>query len=263
MLRLAANLDWLFQELPMERRFAAAAEAGFRGIELLRPYAHRAEDLERWRDASGLQCVLLNVPSGAPDKGEIGFAALPGRESEFRDGLARGLDYCEALNCPRLHVMAGVPAHDADREACAETYIANLRQAAEKAAARGVTVLIEPLNARDIPGYFLATNAQARLTIDMVEHANLRLQFDAYHTQISEGDLFRRFATFRPLIGHVQVADPPERHEPGKGEINYPNLLRLIEASDYAGWVSAEYRPSTADTRRSLAWGQAWGLKSA
>ncbi len=264
MIRLAANLSMLFTEHDFLDRFTAASEAGFRGVEYLFPYDHSPDTLRDALQASHLQQVLFNLPPGDWEAGERGLASLPGREAEFRDSVVDALRYAEALDCPRVHAMAGLLPEGADeptRQAHHATYIENLRFAAREAARVGREVLIEPINTRDMPGFFLSRQAQAMAVLAAVGESNLRLQFDLYHCQIMDGDLIRHLEHQFGDIGHVQIAGVPERHEPDRGEVHYPALFERLEALGYAGWIGCEYRPA-ADTRSGLAWGEAFGLTS-
>lgn len=262
MIRLAANLSMLFTEHDFLDRFAAAAAAGFQGVEYLFPYAYSTEDLRAALDSPGLSQVLFNLPPGDWDAGERGLTSLPGREAEFRDSVAEALHYAEALDCPRVHAMAGLLPENADettRAAYWETYISNLRYAAFEFSKKGKTLLVEPINPRDMPRFLLNTQAQARAVLEQVGAKNLRVQFDLYHCQIVEGDLIRNLETQFANIGHVQIAGVPERHEPDRGEVHYPAVLDRLAALGYEGWVGCEYRPAGA-TVAGLNWGQAYGL---
>ncbi|MEL7967151.1 2-oxo-tetronate isomerase [Vreelandella neptunia] len=262
MIRLAANLSMLFNEHAFMDRFAAAAKAGFKGVEYLFPYAYAADELRDALNKHQLEQVLFNLPPGDWDAGERGLASLPGREGEFRDSVIEGLRYAEALNCPRVHAMAGLLPEDADAATQAEhhaTYIRNLRFAASEAAKVGREILIEPINTRDMPGFFLSRQAQAMAVLEELGATNLKLQFDLYHCQIMEGDLIRHLERQFSAIGHVQIAGVPERHEPNVGEVHYPAIFERLSALGYRGWVGCEYRP-LADTRAGLGWGEAWGL---
>jgi hydroxypyruvate isomerase len=252
--RFAANLTCLFTELPFLDRFAAAAAAGFAAVEFQFPYEFPAVEIARRLVQCDLTPVLFNLPPGDLAKGERGLAALPGREAEFDKSLDLALDYARAIGCPRLHVMAGLMP--AAREL---TYVAALRRAADRAAAERITLLIEPLNARDNPGYFLRTTAEAVAVLDRVERDNVKLQLDFYHCQISEGDLARHAEDLFGRYAHVQVANIPGRHEPDRGEINYPYLFNLLDRLGYDGWVGCEYRPA-AGTLEGLGWLRAWGV---
>jgi 2-dehydrotetronate isomerase len=251
--RFAANLSMMFQEHAFLDRFAAARAAGFDGVEFLFPYAFPAEEIAARLRGSGLAQALFNMPPGDWDKGERGVAALPGREAEVATGVDRALSYAEALGCTRLHCMAGIPPAGADRTACRAAFVANLRHAARACAAKGVTLVIEPINTRDIPGYFLNYQRDARAIIEEVGADNLRLQLDLYHCQIMEGDLAAHVREFLPITGHVQIAGVPERHEPDVGEVNYPYLFDLLDSLGYDGWVGCEYRPK-GRTEDGLGW---------
>lgn len=258
MVKLAANLSMMFQDLPFLDRFNAAAEAGFSGVEFLFPYDHDAALIAERAQQCRLQVVLFNLSAGDWEGGERGIAALPDRMEEFRAGVAKGLDYARALGCPRLHLMAGKAAASAE---CRAALVANIAHAADLAAADNVEILIEPINTRvDIPGYFYGTSAEALSVIDEAGRANVRLQYDIYHMQIMEGDLARTIERLLPRIGHMQLADNPGRAEPGSGEINYPWLLSRIDALGYAGWMGCEYRPA-GDTKAGLGWARDY-LKS-
>jgi len=246
--RFAANLSFLFTELDFLDRFAAAADAGFKGVEFMFPYAFDAGDIRARLDANGLELVLFNLPPGHWDKGERGFAALPGREDEFASAVDLALRYAEALSCPRLHAMAGLATHGAKRD----VYVANLTLAAQWAAG-SVDILIEPINTRDIPGYFLNTTRDARDVITEAGEPNLGLQLDLYHRQVMEGDVAGAVAEFAPLVRHYQCAAPPDRGEPDRGEIDYREIFKLIDGTGYSGWIGCEYKPR-AGTREGLAW---------
>ena len=258
MVKLAANLSMMFQDLPFLDRFDAAAEAGFSGVEFMFPYDHGAEEAAERARRCGLDVVLFNLPAGDWVGGERGIAALPDRVEEFRAGVAKGLDYAKALGCPRLHLMAGKAPASAQ---CRAVLVENIAYAADLTAADGIEILIEPINTRvDIPGYFYGTTAEALSVIDEASRANVRLQYDIYHMQIMEGDLARTIERLLPRIGHMQLADNPGRAEPGTGEINYPWLLSHIDALGYAGWIGCEYRPA-GDTKAGLGWARDY-LKS-
>lgn len=253
--RFAANLSFLFTELPFLDRFEAAARAGFKGVEFMFPYATPAEEIRTRLDASGLTLVLFNLPPGHWDKGERGFAALPGREDEFASAVDLALRYAETLGCRRLHAMAGLAAHGATREA----YIANLRLAAAWAAPLGIDILIEPINTRDMPDYVLTRTADARDVLAEAGAPNLGLQLDLYHRHMMEGDVESAIVEFGPLVRHYQCADPPDRGEPGTTTLDYARLFRLIDASGYTGWIGCEYRPR-GGTLAGLGWPAACGV---
>jgi len=257
--KLAANLSMMFQELPFLDRFAAAAESGFRGVEFLFPYEYPAEDIAARLQHHGLTQALFNLPPGDWAAGERGIAALPGREKEFESGLERALQYAVATGCRLLHVMAGIRADGASRERLEDVYVRNLQRAADRAAPHGITVMIEPLNVRDMPGYLVSTTTHALALIDRVERPNAKLQLDLYHCAIMEGDLTMHIRNLSGRYAHVQIAGVPDRHEPDAGEIHYPHLLGVLDEVGYAGWVGCEYRPAKG-TREGLGWARPWGI---
>lgn len=251
--RFAANLSMMFGELPFLDRFAAARAAGFEAVEFLFPYEHPAEEIAaRLRD-NGLSQVLFNAPPGDTAKGERGIAALPGRATEFREGIKRALEYATTLSCPRLHVMAGIAPAGVPHDTLTAVYAMNLAWAAEECAKAGVKPLIEPINQRDIPGLFLRSMDQAAAIITAVGPERLGLQFDLYHCQISEGDIVKRVEKHLPIIAHMQVADVPGRNEPGTGEVNWSYVFSRIDALGYRGWIGCEYRP-LGTTAEGLGW---------
>lgn len=249
--KLAANLSMMFNEVPFLDRFAAAASAGFDAVEFLFPYDHPAEVVAgRLRDAQLAQ-ALFNMPPGDWNAGERGMAAVAGREEEFAAGIERALTYAQALSCPIVHPMAGFAADDDERAIAA--YIANIRAAADAFAPSGKRISLEPINHRDMPGYFLHTTAQAAALIAKIDRPNVGLQLDLYHAQISEGDLEHKIRALAPLTVHVQIAGNPARHEPDAGEVNYHYLLGILDEVGYGGWIGCEYRPA-ADTVAGLGW---------
>jgi hydroxypyruvate isomerase len=251
--KFAANLTLLFNEVPFIERFGAAAEAGFKAVEFLFPYEHEAEEIAARLKQHGLENVLFNMPPGDFAAGERGLACLPNRAAEFREGVAKALTYAKVLGTPRLHVMAGLLPQDADRAAYQSVYISNLKYAAAEAAKHDMAVLIEPINTRDIPGYFLNTQADAHAIREQVGAANLKVQMDFYHVQIVEGDIAMKLRRYLPHVGHIQIASVPERNEPDTGEVNYPYLFRLLDELGYDGWVGCEYRPA-GKTVDGLGW---------
>lgn len=251
--KLAANLTFMFNEVEFLDRFAAAAKAGFKGVEYLFPYDHPKEAIAERLERHGLKQVMFNAPAGDWAAGERGLAILPGRVNEFKDGVGNAIEYAKALNCDRIHVMAGVAPSGVHPARLRETYVGNLKHAAVEAAKNGITILIEPVNTRDIPGYYLCTSTQAIAVIGAVHAPNLKLQHDVYHAQVMEGDLAHTLEKNLPLIGHIQISDLPGRHEPGTGEINYDFLLAFMDKVGYAGWVGCEYRP-LGDTVAGLGW---------
>jgi len=251
--KFAANLTMLFTEHAFLDRFAAAAEAGFTGVEYLFPYAWSQQELvARLRD-HGLQQVLHNLPAGDWDGGERGIACLPGRVDEFRAGVERAIEYATALSCPRLNCLAGIRPAELSEEQAHDTLVANLSWAAERLREANISLVIEAINTIDIPGFFLTNTAQALAIADEVGSPNLALQYDIYHMQIMEGDLARTMERHLARIGHIQLADNPGRHEPGTGEINYPFLFGHLDRIGYSGWVGCEYKP-LAGTREGLGW---------
>lgn len=262
--QFAANLSLMYTERPFLERFAAAARDGFRGVEYLFPYAWGAEVLAHALHSNGLQQVLFNAPPAGLDRaamavawdaGERGTAALPGRETEFRAGLLEALHDAQVLDCPRIHCMAGCAPAGADPAELRRTYVDNLRWAAEQAGRCGRTLLIEPINPRDMPGYVLQRQADAHAVADAVGSPHLQVQMDLYHCQIVEGDLATQLRRYLPTgrVGHVQIAGVPERHEPDQGEVHYPYLFGVLDALGYTGWVGCEYRPRGA-TSAGLGW---------
>ena len=252
--RLAANLSLLFPQIPFPERFAAAAKAGFKYVEYQFPYAFGSarEIAERARGA-GVEVVLHNLPGGDAAKGDRGIACLPNRVAEFREGVERAIEYARAAGCLRLNTLAGVAPEGVAKEKLRETLIENLRFAADKLKAAGLTLLTEPCNPRTIPGFFLSGSKDGIEIIDAVRAPNLLLQYDIFHMQIVEGDLARTIERLLPRIGHMQLADVPDRHEPGTGEINYGWLLAEIDRLGYQGWIGCEYLPR-GDTLQGLAW---------
>lgn len=251
--KFAANLTLMFNEVPFPQRFHCAARAGFSAVEFLFPYAHAPEEVAGWLRENGLINALFNLPPGDWEGGERGLASLPGREAEFRESVARALDYARALGTPRLHVMAGLCPEGADRAAHRNTYIQNLRYAARELARCGVELMIEPINTRDMPGYFLTTQADAHAVREEVGAPNLKVQMDFYHVQIMEGDIATKLRRYLAHVGHIQIAGVPARNEPDDGEVNYAYLFRLLDELGYAGWVGCEYRPR-GRTEEGLGW---------
>jgi hydroxypyruvate isomerase len=253
MLKFAANLSFLYKELDFLSRFGAAAADGFRGVEFLFPYSHPAEELAARLQEHGLEQALFNCPPGDWEHGERGMAILPGREAECLRGVELALQYARVLRCPRLHLLAGVVPAGVPRARLRETYVANLRKASDLAAESNVRILIEPLNPRDMPGYFLSTQAEAEEILAEVDRPNVGVQMDLYHCQIVEGDVSTKIRRHFPRIGHIQIAGVPERHEPDIGEVNYSYLFALLETLGYSGWIGCEYRPR-GDTTAGLGW---------
>mgnify|MGYP001976659830 FL=1 len=248
--KLAANFSLMFQEVPMMERFALAARLGFRGAEIQNPYGHTSDDIGRVYREHELEAVLFNVPAAV--------GALPGHEADFEAGFLRALDYCAEAGCRQIHCLAG----QTNDERAEEVFVANLQQASTEARRLGVRLLVEPLNTRDNPGYFLTSSTQARRIIDLVGQDNLFLQYDIYHMQIMEGCLTETIKTNLDIISHIQIAGVPGRHEPNeRQEVNYPYLLDLLDQAGYTRWVACEYRPR-GDTLSGLGWAAPYGIES-
>lgn len=258
--RFAANLSMLYPEHDFLDRFAAAAADGFTAVEYLFPYAWPAAELVARLRAHGLQQVLFNAAPGDWDAGERGLACLPGREAEFRGALLKALDYAEVLACPRLHVMAGLAPEGVERARLQATYEANLAWAAAEAAKAGRDVLIEPINTRDIPRFFLNRQDEAHRTVLAVGAPNLKVQMDLYHCQIVEGDVATKLRQHLPggRVGHLQIAGVPMRHEPDLGELNHGYLFDVIDETGWVGWVGCEYRPARGTAPGGTSAGLGW-----
>ncbi|RFO97184.1 hydroxypyruvate isomerase [Rhodoferax lacus] len=262
--RFAANLTMLYNEHNFLDRFAAAAQDGFCAVEFLFPYEQAAKDLALRLQDNGLQQVLFNAPPGDWAAGERGLACLPGREAAFRDSMERALDYAHTLQCPRIHVMAGLAPAGADASALRATYLANLAWAANAAAAAGREVLIEPINQRDMPGYFLNRQDAAHAIVQELNAPNLKVQFDLYHCQVVEGDVATKIRHYLPTgrVGHMQMASVPERHEPDGGELNYSYLFAVLDevsqACGWEGWLGCEYRPRLGAVAGATSQGLGW-----
>lgn len=257
--RLAANLSMMFTECDFLDRFEAASRAGFEAVEFLFPYVYPASEIRARLDRFGLKQALFNFFPGDWDKGERGLSIFPEKREEFARSVEQALSYAAALGCPKLHVMAGVAPPELPEATARATYVENLKLACKRAEAAGVLLLIEPLNSRDMPGYFLNDLAQARDIIAEVASPALRLQFDVYHRQIMRGDLAVALREFWPIVGHIQIAGVPGRHEPDVGEINYACILDLVDELGYDGYVGCEYRPK-AGTVAGLGWAKRYGV---
>lgn len=259
--RFAANLTMMYNEYGFLDRFEAAAKDGFKAVEFLFPYEYAATELKARLQGNGLTQALFNAPPGDWAGGERGLASLPGREDEFKRSIDSALEYAQVLGNDKLHVMAGLIRPEQDRTRHRAVYLENLAYAARQLAAHGITLVIEPINTRDIPGFFLNRQDDAQAICAEVGADNLRVQFDLYHCQIVEGDLAVKLKRdmLRPQagIGHIQIAGVPERHEPDVGEINYPYLFELIDQLGYDGWIGCEYRPR-AGTSEGLGWLKPW-----
>jgi hydroxypyruvate isomerase len=257
--RFAANLTMLFTEHAFLDRFEHAAKAGFSAVEFLFPYSFAAQEIKSRLDAHGLKLVLHNLPAGNWDSGERGIACLPDRVDEFREGVARGIEVGIALGVPQLNCLAGKAPAGVDRGLLHDTFVANLKFAAEQLKTAGLKLLIEPINNFDIPGFFLNRTAQALAILDQVGADNAFVQYDVYHAQRMEGEIAATLSKHLARIGHVQVADNPGRNEPGSGELNYAFLLAHLDRIGYAGHVGCEYKPATT-TEAGLGWRQRLAL---
>lgn len=257
--RIAANLSYLFTERPFLERFGAAAACGFRGVEMHFPYQHAKAALRAEIDRHGLTALLLNTAPGGRE-GDFGLAAQPGRRDEFRAALLQALDYGTAMGAGLVHVMSGTVQAE-QRAAARETFLENLAWASDQAKASGATLLVEPLNSRDRPDYFVSRTDEVVTLLETLRRDNVKLLFDFYHVQIMEGDLALRLERLWPHLGHIQFASVPGRAEPDAGEIAYPFLFALIDRLGWPGWAAAEYRPRTT-TEAGLGWGAPWGIKA-
>jgi 2-dehydrotetronate isomerase len=259
--RFAANLSTMYREHDFLDRFAAAVKDGFTAVEYMFPYEYPAETLRGLLQDHGLRQVLFNAPPGDWEKGDRGNAAIPGREAEFRGDFERALNYAQVLECRRIHAMAGLVPANADRARCRGTLLGNLAWAAEKAQQAGVDVLVEPIAQRNMPGYFLNRQDEAHAIAAEIARPNLRVLFDLFHCQVEEGDLTAKIGRYvgesASLVGHIQVAGVPDRHEPDMGEVNYLYLLDVIDNAGYTGWIGLEYIP-VAGTSEGLAWMESW-----
>ncbi len=251
--KLAANLTMLWGELDFLERFAASAKAGFSAVEYLFPYAYEKQQLVDELGQNGLIQALHNLPAGDWAKGDRGIACQPARRGEFRDGVGQAIDYAKALGCAQLNCLAGVAPADVPAEALKATLIDNLKFAAAELGKHDIKLLVEPINTRDIPGFYLCHTGQALEVFAEVASPNLWLQYDIYHMQIMEGDLGPTIQRNLPRIAHVQIADNPGRNEPGTGEIHHPFLFDLLDSEGYTGYVGCEYKPKTT-TDAGLTW---------
>jgi 2-dehydrotetronate isomerase len=267
--KFAANLSMMYVELPFLDRFEAAAKDGFKAVEFLFPYAYEATELAARLKANGLQQVLFNFPPGGVDAASIdaawnsntrGIACIPGREAELLAGLGIALRYADVLQCPSLHMMAGLLPAGKDRADVRQTYVKNARAASTLAAKQGINVLLEPINTRDIPGFFLNRQDHAHDLIAEIGQVNVKVQMDLYHCQIVEGDVAMKIRQYLPTgnVGHFQIAGVPERQEPDVGEMNYPYLFDVIDSLGYAGWMGCEYKPRLGGQAGGTSAGLGW-----
>ncbi|MEZ5536060.1 MAG: TIM barrel protein [Thiolinea sp.] len=248
-MQFSANLGFLWNELSLPDAIRAAKQAGFAAVECHWPYDTPAAEVKQVLTETGLTMLSLNTHPGNPANSEFGLAALPGREQETRQSIDQAIEYAAAINTPNIHVMAGFTTG----QQAHNTFISNLNYATGKAAAHGITILVEALNHYDAPGYFLQTSAQAAAIIEEVAADNLKLMFDCYHLQIMEGDISRRLTSLLPLIGHIQIASVPDRAEPDHGELDYRHIFRLLRELGYRAPLGAEYKPATT-TEQGLGW---------
>lgn len=257
--RFAANLTMLFTDLPFLERFEAASRSGFRAVEYMFPYQEDLDGIARALQRLGLTQVLFNLPAGDWTAGDRGIAVDPGRREEFRRGVAEAIELARRFRCERLNCLVGRRIEPTSYEDQWRCVVDNLRYAAAQLKPRDITLLVEPINTYDIPGFFLSTSTQAVRLIEEVGAPNLRLQYDVYHMQRMEGNLVHTMTRLKDRIGHVQVADSPDRHEPGTGEINFPYVLRHLDVMGYEGYVGLEYRPSTT-SEASFGWIEQMGF---
>ena len=259
MIKLAANLTMLWNEIDFLDRFDAAAKAGFTGVEYLFPYAYPKDSLAERLRRHGLKQVLHNLPAGDWAKGDRGNACDPARVGEFEDGVGKAIDYAKALGCPQVNCLAGIAPTGVDSEKLRATFVSNLRFAADKLGAAGIRLLIEPINTFDIPGFYLSHTQQALDIIRDTGSSNLFVQYDIYHMQRMEGELANTIKANLAKIAHVQLADNPGRNEPGTGEINYRFLFGFLDSIGYDGWIGCEYKPKNS-TDEGLGWRRSHGV---
>ena len=253
MLNFSANISMLFQEYDFLDRFAASAKAGFKAVEYVGPYAHSASEIAQRLQDNGLQQVLFNLPAGDWANGDRGIACHPNRRNEFRDSIKTAIEYAHALGCPRINCLAGIaPASSSSNELWG-TLIENLSYAAEMLAAENIELLVEPINHFDMPGYLVNTSQDGVKAIASCGHPNIKLQYDIYHMQRMEGELALTLTKLMPIIGHIQIADNPGRHEPGTGEINYKFIFEHLRSLNYQNWIGCEYKP-LGSTENGLSW---------
>lgn len=251
--KFSVNLTTIFTEVPFLERFQKAKQAGFAFVECQFPYQSSIEDLRREIRDHALSLVLINLPAGDWERGERGLAIFPERREEFRQSVAKGIEYAQALGVEKLHCLAGVLDIGADRELAREVYLENLKFAASEMARYGLTLLIEPINAYDMPGYFLTDIEEAASIIEEIGLPNVKIQFDFYHIQRIKGNLSANFLKYIDQVSHIQIADVPGRHEPGTGEIDYKQVLKDVKDRGYKGYIGLEYSPK-ASSEESFKW---------
>lgn len=259
MLRFAANIGWMYTELPMAERFQAARSHGFRAVECPLFYDFEPAHLADWCEAAELEFIMFNAPPGDMSAGEYGISALPGRQGEFQDSMGFALEYARALKSGFIHVLAGIVPEGVGREWCFEVYVENLKWAAEVCGQHHVGVLIEPINTIERPGYLTTLTREARAAVEAVSHPNIGIQFDFHNAQLMEGRLTEALENNIHMIRHMQIAGVPGRTPPDMNEMNYPYLFSVIERLGYTGWIGCEYRPPAA-TGDSLGWAKDFGL---
>ncbi|MDH5188750.1 MAG: TIM barrel protein [Rhodospirillaceae bacterium] len=248
----AANISFLFTELPFEARFAAAARAGFKGVEFLFPYEYKAENLRQLADDAGVKIVLFNAPPGNWGAGDRGVGAIPGRESEFNEGVEKAALYARILGCPRVHILAGI-APDNEKDLYKDTFLQNIKTAGSYFSLHGLEALIEPINPIDMPGYLINLPEDAADIIQASELKNVCMQYDLYHASMQELDLIYSVARYMPMIRHFQVAGAPGRNEPNYGDTDFSEVFKLIDQTGFDGWVGCEYHPKE-NTLSGLGW---------
>lgn len=251
--KFAANLSMMFTDADFLDRFDRAGAAGFEAVEFLFPYEHPIEEVKVRLDRNKLQLTLINAPAGDWAGGERGLAARPTKRAEFEASVMKAIDYAVGLGCPRIHVMSGITADEPDRDACETVWLENMRMAADRARQAGLAISVEPLNNRDVPGYFLSHQDSALALIDQLGRFNVSLQFDVYHTQIMDGDIISRIKRLRGAYGHVQIAGVPDRHEPDGGELNYSEIFAAFDKVGFDGYLGCEYNPR-GKTEDGLSW---------
>lgn len=253
MAKFAANLSMMFNEVPFIQRFERAANAGFNGVEYLFPYEEDADVIANELNKYHLTQALFNMPAGNWGEGERGMASIPGREAEFVEGVQTALQYAKALGCKQVHAMAGKVDKNYTTEQQTACFIKNIQYAADVMAEHGICVLIEPINTRDMPGYFLTTQKQAEALLPLINRENVFIQLDLYHCQIMEGDLLKTIERLWGKFSHIQIASVPYRHEPDSGEVNYPWIFKKLDEMGYEGWLGCEYHPA-GRTEDGLGW---------
>jgi len=251
--KFSANLSMLFNEVEFLDRFERASKAGFKAVEYMFPYEWPKEELAVALESNRLEQVLFNLPAGDWGGGERGIACIPGRESEFKDGVQSALAYAAALRCPTVNCLVGLTPQEAGTDKVRQTLVGNLQFAAGALEENGIRFVIEMLSHKAVPGFYLVNTRDALQLVEEVNHPNLKLQYDVYHMQIMEGNLIDTLTTNMSRIGHIQIADNPGRHEPGTGEINYPNVFAAIDEAGYEGWIGCEYAPA-GTTEDGLGW---------